>query len=419
MRVRTWHTILALTAVSFAVVLAEIPRDTWTTGSALSLSLGVAAVSLMGTAAMLGGRWKWVESLFGGLDHVYRTHKWLGIWALAFASVHFVFPALLQAWDAEPIVELPRGATRLLTQLSFVSLMLIVMLALNRRIPYRAWRRWHKLSGPLFLIVVLHWLSFRSPIAIDEPAGLWLAGVSALGVAAAGYKLLLYPFIASHAEYRVLGVSPGLAAMHVELAPVGQPLPFEPGQFGVIRVNEEGLREPHPFTIAAGAPQGHVHFVIRTLGDYTQQLIRETTVGMHADLYGPYGRLQRQAGRREVWIAGGVGVTPFIAWLADEAARDFDKVTFFYFVTPGREFPGAAVVERLARQRGAHFIAVSTGPNSPEFTQRFADVTRSADPAQIDVSFCGPKGLLYAVKARMRKLGIPAANLRYEYFDFR
>jgi predicted ferric reductase len=166
---------------------------------------------------------------FGGLDRVYQTHKWLGIWALAFASFHFVFKADLKAWDTASIIALPLYYTRLVRQLSFVALMLIVMLALNRKIPYSVWRWWHKLSGPLFLIVILHWLSFKSPIAIGSPAGIWLATLSALGVVAAGYKLLLYPFLASHSEYRIVATNPGAAALHMELEPVKRAISFEPG----------------------------------------------------------------------------------------------------------------------------------------------------------------------------------------------
>jgi predicted ferric reductase len=54
----------------------------------------------------------------------------------------------------------------------------------------------------------------------------------------------------------------------MELAPVKGAVSFEPGQFGFIRMKEEGLREPHPFTITSRSePDGHVHFVIRDLGD--------------------------------------------------------------------------------------------------------------------------------------------------------
>jgi predicted ferric reductase len=421
MHIKTWHAVLFLALMSCALVIVELPQATWLTSAALSLSFGAAAVALMGAAALLGGRWKSVESLFGGLDRVYLTHKWLGIWALTFASFHFVFKANLEAWQTASIISLPPYYTRLARQLSFIALMLIVMLALNRKIPYSVWRWWHKLSGPLFLIVILHWLSFKSPIALDSPAGIWLATLSALGVAAAGYKLLLYPFLANHAEYRIVEANAGANALHLELAPVKRALSFEPGQFGFIRMKEDGLREPHPFTIASRSePEGHVHFVIRALGDYTHKLVKEASAGMYADIYAPYGRFRRlPASEREVWIGGGVGISPFIAWLTDQSAKNLDKVTLFYFFTPGREFPSAEVLDDLARQYGAEFIPVSTGPSSPEFIRRFGEIAQNAGPAAVDISFCGPKGLLKRIQALMRENKIPDANLRYEYFEFR
>src|SRR5690606_11445721 len=123
--------------------------------------------------------------------------------------------------------------------------------ALNRKIPYSQWRLWHKLSGPLFLIVILHWLSIRSPVRLASPAGIWLAALAALGVVAAAYKLLLYPMLAKHGVYRVITAAPGASALHLELEPVRRAVEFEPGQFGFLRMREDSLREPHPFTIAA------------------------------------------------------------------------------------------------------------------------------------------------------------------------
>jgi Predicted ferric reductase len=280
MYLRAWQAVALITIVSIGVTLAQIPSDTWLSSAALSLSMGVAAAALMGAAATLGGRLRFVESLFGGLDRVYLAHKWMAVYALVFASIHFTFKAGLPSWETASIVAFPGPWTRLVRQLSLVALMLIVVLALNRKIPYHRWRWWHKLSGPLFVIVILHWLSFKSPIALSSSAGMWLAMWSALGVLAAFYKLVLYPFLAPQAEYRVVHIDAGSGALHLELEPVKHPIAFTPGQFAFLSVREDGLREPHPFTIA-GAPdeKGHVHFVIRSLGDYTQRLIAKATPG--------------------------------------------------------------------------------------------------------------------------------------------
>ena len=421
MQIKPWQLITVLVMASALLVAAEIPAATWWGTAALSLTTGVAALSLMAASAILGARWRWVESCFGGLDRVYLAHKWLGIWALGLASFHLVFKAGLPAWETAAILTLPSAWTRFLRQFSFVGLMFIVLLALNRNIRYSVWRWWHKLSGALFVVVILHWLSFKTPIALASPAGIWLSALATLGLTAAFYKLLLYRLLSRRAEYRIVSLVPGPAAMHMQLEPVGRGIDFVPGQFGFLRMQQQGLREPHPFTIAAGQGEhGRVDFVIRSLGDYTGRLIANAKVGMRAEIEAPFGRFARHVdATREVWIGGGVGISPFIAWLKDGAAGGFEKVTLFYFYTPGREFPQVEVMQALARERGAELVAVAGGPSDPEFADRFARVCNEGDPGGVDIAFCGPKGLLPHVRAKMREQGVPQANLHLEYFEFR
>ncbi len=416
---RTWPTILGVLLVTTFTLLLEIPRQTWLTSATLSLVLGSTALAYMALSCLLSSRWRWVERLFGGLDRVYETHKWLGIWALAFASYHLVFKANLDEWDSVPILELSKYWTRMVRQLSYVALGLIVLLALNRNIPYSQWRWWHKLSGPLFLIVILHWLSFKSPIALDTPSGIWLGALCLLGVLGALYKLLFYPFLAKVGEYRVTAVRVERNSLHLELIPQGRGFPFKAGQFAFLAMQEKGLREPHPFTIAsAQAHDGRIEFVIRALGDYTQRLHKQVKVGMLADIYAPYGRFKRpQQASREIWIGGGVGISPFIAWLQDQAAGQLDRATLVYCYNPSRAFPSVDALQGMAQARGVGFVANSAGIEP--LAQTLKRAAAETEPAQIQVSFCGPKGLLGRVRELMRECRIPEGNLHYEFFEFR
>jgi Predicted ferric reductase len=421
MRLGTRSLIIPVVLISFGLSALAVPSGTWPSTGMLSLGSGVAALSLMALAAVLGARWKAVESLFGGLDRVYETHKWLGIWALVFASVHLVFKAGAQGWEAAPIVALPGAVTRLVRQLSYVALVVIVVLALNRKIPYRRWRWWHKLSGPLFLVVVSHWLSFKSPIVLASPAGVWLAALAAFGTAGAFYKLLLYPFLSCHARYRLDAVSSGGGAVHLQLTPLGRAIPFEPGQFAFLSFEQEGLREPHPFTIAcAGGDDGGIAFMVRASGDYTERLVREAKAGLVAEVYAPFGRFRREAGAgKEIWIAGGVGVTPFLSWLQDAEAPGLEQATFFHFYTPGRELPDAVDITELAARRGVELMEIATGPGDAAFRRRFAAVVAEAGAAGVQIYFCGPAGLLKQVRRLMRETGVGEARLRHELFEFR
>src|SRR5690606_13614895 len=266
------------------------------------------------------------------------------------------------------------------------------------------------------------WLSFVSPIELASPAGIWLALLSAFAIAAALYKLLLYSFLARHGEYEVVAVSPGAgSAIKLSLIPVRSPIDFEPGQFGFLRMKEDGLREPHPFTIASGkSADGRVEFLIRNLGDYTRRLVARVQVGMHADIYAPYGRFKRSStGKREIWIGGGVGISPFVSWLQDNSADAFERVTLFYFANPGREFPSAVILSEMAAQRAVELAPVSGNATQTDFRERFAAIAKETGPQSLSISFCGPKGLLDDIRQQMHDLGIPDSCLQHEFFEFR
>lgn len=419
MTVKASHTISGIVLITAITVLMQIPPGTWATAATASLIMGASALACMASSCILASRWYRVEQLFGGLDRIYEAHKWLGIWALIFAVYHFVFKAKLELWELAPILELSKYLTRLVRQLSFVALGTIVLLALNRNIPYGHWRWWHKLSGPLFLIVILHWLSFESPIKLASAAGVWLGLLATAGVIAALYKLVLYPFVGTAGEYKVASISKGNGAVHLELEPVRHGFPFEAGQFGFLALKESGLREPHPFTIAsAHSDTGHIHFVIRTLGDYTHKLREQVKVGMLADIYAPHGQFKRVPGaQRELWIGAGVGISPFISWLHDKTIGHFERATLVYCFDPSRAFPSVERMQEMTDQSGVRFVANPSGANA--LAAAIHQAATEVDPTQIQISFCGPKGLLKRVQELMKENNIPAKNLHHEFFEFR
>jgi predicted ferric reductase len=419
MAVKAWQAIGSIVLITLVTVLMQIPSETWATTATASLILGASALACMASSCILASRWHSVESLFGGLDRVYEAHKWIGIWALVFAAYHLVFKAELDAWELASILELPKYWTRLVRQLSFVVLGAIVLLALNRKIPYSNWRWLHKFSGPLFLIVILHWLSIKSPITLTSPAGIWLALLCSVGVLAALYKMVLYPIVSKAGEYKVAAISHGKAAVHLELEPVRNGFPFEAGQFAFISLKESGWHEPHPFTIAsAHSDTGHIHFVIRELGDYTKKLNKQVKVGMLADIYAPYGNFKRiPEAKREIWIGAGVGISPFISWLQDKTIGHFERATLVYCFNPLRAFPSVERMQEITDQSEVQLVANPSGSDAMAETIRRA--ASDVDPKQVQISFCGPKGLLQKVRELMKENGIPAKNIHYEFFDFR
>ncbi len=415
MYLKARQTIGLIIAVSLAATMEEVPSDARFTLEALGLAAGVAALSLLAFAALVGTRSKPVETLFGGLEQRYVTHKWLGIWALGLAAFHFLFAGAAGGSPAVPIVDWPPRLTRLAGPASLAGLLAVALLVLHRRVPYGLRHRGHKLSGPLLLIAIVHGLSIPSPIALSEPAGIWLATASALGIAGAGFQLIVYPWLAEHRGYRVVRTSD---AARFELEPNRDPLPFAPGQFGFLRVQEDGLRQAHPFTVDPDRTAGgRLRVAVSTLGGHTRHLVARTATGMHVEVYGPYGPFERRPAAREVWIALSHGIAPFLAWLDDEAGGGFENVTLVYVSATIRALPIAEALRNLATARGAAFVTVPIEMASAEIARHCAEASKWAPAGAIAVSYSGPPALLDEVRRGLRVAGIPDDRLRSETFE--
>lgn len=51
-------------------------------------------------------------------------------------------------------------------------------------------------------------------------------------------------------------------------------------------------------------------------------------------IFGPHGRFDyRGGGQRQVWIAAGVGITPFHSWIRS-LESSFDREVQFFYTTP-------------------------------------------------------------------------------------
>ena len=143
-------------------------------GAMVQLS-GVLAIGCMSIAMILALRPRWPESWLGGLDKMYRLHKWLGITALVVAIVHWLSaqgPKWAVGWGvlerpargARPAIESPieaifadlRGSAEGLGEWAFYATVVLVALALTQYFPYRLFYKTHRLLALAYLVLVFH-----------------------------------------------------------------------------------------------------------------------------------------------------------------------------------------------------------------------------------------------------------------------
>ena len=189
------------------------------------------------------------------------------------------------------------------------------------------------------------------------------------------------------------------------------------GQFAFLTADRrEGA---HPFTVSgADDGTGRVEFSIKALGDYTRRLQKSLKVGQAVTIEGPYGcfDFERDDGRPQIWVAAGIGVTPFISWLESlqaEPARA-PNATLYYCVRNADEAPFAERLKTLC----AHVPNVT-------LKIRYSDTERPLSAAELaadhkpgmpwpSVWFCGPIGFADALKDGLHRRGMPVGELFHQ-----
>lgn len=385
----------------------------------LSEMVGTTSIILMACSLVLATRARVLEPYFGGLDKMYKAHRTTALAAMALLLGHAV------------TVSHVSGGTHMGKQLG--SLALLGFLALTafsvapRLLPsialaYERWRLVHRLNGVLFVVSLAHAL-LVNPLADHSSLIMsYYLVIALIGAAAYLYQTLLARFIRTSHPYIVAGVRKlNATALEITLAPQRRQLAFAAGQFLYVRFEGAGpLTESHPFTVSSSPRESTLRLAIKASGDYTRHLYAHLKEGMRATVEGSYGMFTYTGGGpRQVWIAGGIGITPFLSWMRDLDGSLERDIAFFYVVrTPAdalylEEIKAAA--KRHAGLRAHVWYSAHAGPLT-------GDTIAAACEGAIadrDIYMCGPGRMIETFEAQFRRLGVPARQIHYEEFNFR
>jgi predicted ferric reductase len=385
---------------------------------AFPLFIGSVSIMLMAWSNILSTRAHLLEPLFGGLDRAYRWHRWFGALSVAAMWLHSEniddvkgFAGASRA-VAESAEDLAGTATNLVYFLVGISLL--------RLVPTRWWRITHKFLVVPYVIACWHFWTATKPYENRSPWGVWFGAWMLAGVAAWLVRVVWRDIIRRGRPYRVERVEPDGDATALELEPLGRPVRHKPGQFAFVKVDKKGAREPHPFTIASAPGEMRLRFVIKDLGDWTSRAVGDIKTGDRVTVEGPYGRLRlspRRRGAETVWIAGGVGITPFLGASVSRRPDAVPLPRLFYCVRTREGASGLDMLEQ-AGQEGRIRLDLRV---SAEGSRLGEDVLRREYGENglrgAHVVMCGPDALVRDMQRAVRSLG--ARHVHVEGFDIR
>ncbi|WP_433603965.1 ferredoxin reductase family protein [Dactylosporangium sp. CA-139114] len=415
---------------------------------------GAEAVLLMAAAIVLISVLPAVESWFDGIDRAAIWHRRLSVTGMVLVIPHVLFSSGRHGPppQAGPPTSGGRGADvgGLLAQVGVWGLVALAVWAVaprwrtmlpwlapyiarspllphlrraSRRLlgGYERWRALHRLTGLFLAAAFVHGLLDATMFGSRILRWSYLVA-GGIGIACYVYRETIARYFLPLHDYQVAAVTtiaPGLTEL--ALTPVGRPLHFTPGQFAMLFLESADGWRRHPFTISSAPHDDVLRFTIKALGDDTTRIQTLVRPGMPAVVGGPHGRFDHTRGTdRQIWIAGGIGITPFLSWLRALDRHPLPPRVDLFYSTVG----DAPFAREIADVAAAHpNLRVHRHDSAARGFLAADDVLAAAgtgdDPGRVSVFLCGPAPMVDAFVRRLRRAGVPSRQIHREHFDWR
>lgn len=189
-----------------------------------------------------------------------------------------------------------------------------------------------------------------------------------------------------------------------------------PGQGVELAVNRPELREQgRPFTPTGLAGDRVLEFTIKAYPDHAgvTQALHQLEPGAELLMSEPFGTIRYEG--PGVFIAGGAGITPFLAILRDLAGKgELDRQTLIF----SNKAPRDVICERELRHvLGERCILTCTGATAPGYENRRVDhafLEEMVSDFTQRFYVCGPPPFMDAINAALTDLGARSESLVFE-----
>lgn len=316
--------------------------------------------------------------------------------------------------------------------IALLGMIVLLVMTLYIKMKYHIWRFSHKFMVLVFVFAILHSLLISSDISRDMFLRYYILFFALVGLSFGAYRAFLRYFFNRDFEFKVIGLDKlNNQVTEIEIEPKGKKVEFHPGQFIFIRFVEVGVSsEPHPFSVTSARNENNLKIVVKALGDYTKT-IGNLRLGAIAKIEGPFGHFYKNqnssvpgadsignAGemKKEVWIAGGVGITPFLS-LARSLPNTMHNIYLFYCLNDVSEAVFAEELNNIARASSKFHVVMWY---SKEKGRINADIIEDLveGVSEADIYICGPLPFMRSLKDQFVKKGVEKSNINFEEFNF-
>ena len=424
--------LISAITVTVALPLFIVPLPVMWSASALllwsSAICGYSGITLLLWMYILGAK-SISRFLTTDLATSLAIHKYLGIYGtlLIFAHPVLVTIGYGESWQYWFIPQFTTLAERHI-MLGQVALWALVVLWVSSAVVRGklSWRTWR----------YLHWLAYLAiPFALLHVPDLGAQVQTHFWIKAYLFTLMIIYILISilrlrswlnldKLPYKVMSRTEltGLDTL-LKLSPAGQHrLVPRRGQYVYVKLGF--ISEDHPFSVVQyDKKSGEITLGVRCAGMYSKE-IEALAEGDFVLLGGPYGEftdsIDQAPSTPVVYIAGGIGVTPFVDRIMSESSH---REQWLFTAHRNREL--AVLYAPLKERLGSHAVTVFSqgshellpgeahGHITAELLRKYLD-----NPTHYTYYLCGPAAMMSTARSAIISLGVPASHIFSEKFGW-
>ncbi len=389
---------------------------------------GVIAIKFMSLAVIISARYSFINNFFGGLDKVYRLHRLSAEIGFTFGLIHYLIYLFNKVMVNIGMIQSGRSsnnlqgiilqlydASHIFLEPAFILIIVLVAISLLKKIPYHIFQYTHKFIPVLYLVIAFH--AIVTPIR-----GAWLGTVGG----AILYIVLFFGIVSALISiFQQIGfkhknkgkikyinnIGADILTLNIEL---DKTFKYQAGQFVFIKFKHS--MEPHPFSIASYTADNVIKFYIKESGDWTKQLHSNIKNGDEVTIEGPYGDFIFNDNSNQIWIAGGIGITPFIARLEYLANNKTNQEICLLYSNQAKSEIDDMLVS-LCEKAGVKLTIVDTTKSGMLTFDKIKEMLPNISTSS--VWFCGPTGFRKVIQKGFKENNFNLSNIHYDIFMFR
>ena len=384
------------------------------------------AISALSINFFLSTRLKIFDNLFNGLDRMYRVHKVIGRLSLFFILLHPIFLMISNYQNMNIVLTyiFPIGPFKIAIGVISVYIFLILLsLTVALKIPYHWWHNSHKIMGLVLLFAGLHAIFSGSDISSYPALRFWIIIVWSLGIVSWIYMLVFYKIIGPK-FYVTLKKVDHFDDVTELIFKKPKRFEYQPGQYLFIRFPRfEGYKELFPFSISSDPSQKNLRISVKRTGDFTSNKIPELKPGDKAIIMGPYGKFGENClnhNKDMLWIAGGIGITPFLSLAKHESKHQSGRNIILIWAIKDKTsaFHDKELAIEARENNNLNYIPWFSNKKGRLTCNEVEKILNNRmNLKNIKILMCGPPPMVYSLSRDFHKSGVKYNDIIFEDFN--